>query len=108
MEVVEKLRKATTLEGLRSMISIPKKEACGKSGDEYMPSSFQAFMALGHSQNVNNLENITLVSYRIRSVIVLVLLFSKGGIIIAEKGACFIVEKFLRSNNRISPFNPDN
>lgn len=41
-----------------------------------------AFMALGHSQNVNNSENITLVSYRICSVIVLVLLFPKRGIMI--------------------------
>lgn len=65
---MEKLQKITTLEGPRSMISIPKKQAYGKSGDDYMPSSFEAFMALGDSQNANNLENITLVSYRIVSV----------------------------------------
>lgn len=61
MEVVEKLEKTITLDGLRSTISIPKKEAYGKSGGEYMASSFEAFMALGDSQNVNNLENITFV-----------------------------------------------
>lgn len=66
---MEKLRKITRLEGPRSMISIPKKQAYGKSGDEYMPSSsFEAFMALGDSQNANNLENVTLISYRIVSV----------------------------------------
>lgn len=101
MEVVKKLEKITTLDGLRSTISIPKKQAYGRNGGEYMASSSEAFMALGDSQNVNNLGNITFVS-----------LFSKRGIIIQEKevgkGACFIVEKFLRSNDRVPPFDSDN
>lgn len=94
-------KKTTTLDGLRSTISIPKKEAHGKSGGEHMASSFEAFIVLWDSQNVNNLGNITFV-------IVLVSLFSKHGTIIVGKGACFIVEKFLRSNNRVPPFNSVN
>lgn len=100
MKVVEKLQNTATLDGLRSTISIPKEEAYGKSGGEYTASSFEAFMALGDSQNANNLGNITFA-------IVLVSLFSKHGITIVGKGACFIVEKFLRSNNRVPPFNSD-